>query len=470
MTQEEKTKRYDEVVNKLRCLLAQGVDPLITRADVQDFFPDFRESEDERIIKAQLDYWRSVGGKEWHGVPVQETIAWLEKQVDKPVDNLEPKFKVGDWIVFYEHHNSVYQVERIDNYRYYLRHYLGGSLSVHFDNEFIRAWTIQDAKDGDVLVTNSNIIFMFKYLDEGGTIAFRVSYTKNSGVYFPKLKERLCDQDVYPATQEQRELLFYKMKDAGYEFDFEKKELKKIKQKTVNKIEPKFHEGDWVVNKLGDSWHIDSFDKKNYQVSDGKGNYNYFPISKQDEMHLWTIADAKPGDVLAFKDDSYILLVKEVHNTIYGMRVSCYCHVLIGKFETVEYQIRVDGLYPATKEQRDLLFKKMKEAGWEWDAEKKELRKIEKQIEKPQVDGFDAELNALLKKYEHLSKEELAECLSFYLGVVQGEQKPEWTEEDEENFRDIMGAIHSVAYQTTEDEEARIEWLKSIKKRIEEQQ
>lgn len=43
--------------------------------------------------------------------------------------------------------------------------------------------------------------------------------------------------------------------------------------------------------------------------------------------------------------------------------------------------------------------------------------------------------------------------------------KPKWTEEDEENFRDIISAIHSVAYQTTEDEEARIEWLKSLKKR-----
>ena len=37
---------------------------------------------------------------------------------------------------------------------------------------------------------------------------------------------------------------------------------------------------------------------------------------------------------------------------------------------------------------------------------------------KEEVDGFDAELNALLKKYEYLPKEELAECLEFYLGVV----------------------------------------------------
>jgi hypothetical protein len=43
---------------------------------------------------------------------------------------------------------------------------------------------------------------------------------------------------------------------------------------------------------------------------------------------------------------------------------------------------------------------------------------LEKQGEKEEVDGFDAELNALLKKYEYLPKEELAECLEFYLGVV----------------------------------------------------
>lgn len=48
----------------------------------------------------------------------------------------------------------------------------------------------------------------------------------------------------------------------------------------------KFKVGDRVVNKFGDVWHIDSYDNKNYQVSDGKGNHNYFPIEKQDEMHL----------------------------------------------------------------------------------------------------------------------------------------------------------------------------------------
>jgi hypothetical protein len=44
--------------------------------------------------------------------------------------------------------------------------------------------------------------------------------------------------------------------------------------------------------------------------------------------------------------------------------------------------------------------------------------------------------------------------------------KSKWTDEDEENFRDIIGAIHRVAYQPTEDEEARIEYIKSLKQRI----
>lgn len=61
-------------------------------------FPELKESEDEKIRKAQLDYWRSVGGKEWHGVPVQKVIAWLEKQGEKKEINptLQEKERMDD--------------------------------------------------------------------------------------------------------------------------------------------------------------------------------------------------------------------------------------------------------------------------------------------------------------------------------------------------------------------------------------
>lgn len=58
------------------------------------------------------------------------------------------------------------------------------------------------------------------------------------------------------------------------------------KNKSIETVKPKFKVGDRVVNRFGDIWRIDSFDSKNYQVSNG-GKYCYFPIKKQDEMYLW---------------------------------------------------------------------------------------------------------------------------------------------------------------------------------------
>lgn len=155
-----------------------------------------------------------------------------------------------------------------------------------------------------------------------------------------------------------------------------KSALEAIKEEKVDN-EPKFKVGDWVVNKFGDSYHIDSLDKKNYQVSDGKGNYNYFPISQQDKMHLWTIKDAKDGDVLVGKDDRPFIFTGEFD--VQDDNPTAYCGInsddkfITGKGSHWTFK---DGIKPATKEQRDLLFQKMKEASYEWDADKKELKKL----------------------------------------------------------------------------------------------
>ena len=169
----------------------------------------------------------------------------------------------------------------------------------------------------------------------------------------------------------------------------DKSALEAIKEEKVDN-EPKFKVGDWVVNKFGDSFHIDSLDKKNYQVSNGKGNYNYFPISKQDEMHLWDIQDAKDGDVLSLswlEDKNLcekIIIFKKYHSDgVIGLYstpcVEGYGNTFKnGKMifnEKVPYYSKTwtCNLHPSTKEQRDFLFQKMKEAGYEWDADKKEL-------------------------------------------------------------------------------------------------
>ena len=84
MTQEQKAKAYDKVVNKLKRFIAQGVDPLITRADVQDFFSELKESEDEKmknwiLDELRLSYQWAAGDRD-RCEELLKAIAWLEKQ------------------------------------------------------------------------------------------------------------------------------------------------------------------------------------------------------------------------------------------------------------------------------------------------------------------------------------------------------------------------------------------------------
>ena len=96
-TIEDKAKAYDEVLNKLRHFIAKGVDPLITRADVQDFFPELAESEGEKVRKALLEMVHDTTGDElWvdYNVHKEEALSWLERQGEHA--NFLSKIQVGD--------------------------------------------------------------------------------------------------------------------------------------------------------------------------------------------------------------------------------------------------------------------------------------------------------------------------------------------------------------------------------------
>ena len=101
---EDKAKAYDEVISKLKGFMAQGVDPLITRADVQDFFPELKESEDEKIRKVLIDYFKrykeqeECGIKTFYGIPTDDILAWLEKQGEqKPFDYEDANIQQKDF-------------------------------------------------------------------------------------------------------------------------------------------------------------------------------------------------------------------------------------------------------------------------------------------------------------------------------------------------------------------------------------
>ena len=149
-----------------------------------------------------------------------------------------------------------------------------------------------------------------------------------------------------------------------------------LKIQLAPNVKPKFNVGEWITNSI-ETVQITGYDiDYGYQV-DYKGNLQHRDTDIiEKEYHLWTIADAMDGDVLAFDNDT-IVIFKDLYNST---TFHSYCHIEDGVFD-VNKDVLPDwwegkGFYPATKEQRDLLFQKMKEAGYQWDSEKKESVKI----------------------------------------------------------------------------------------------
>ena len=170
-----------------------------------------------------------------------------------------------------------------------------------------------------------------------------------------------------------------------------------IEQKP-DKVEPRFHEGDWVVYKNDICQIVKREEGCNKLVT-------VFGIEKElvnernlSTARLWTIQDVKDGDVLAYKDE--ISLYKhDIKNctkqeTTFGGFVYHCCYdgkrFIMDSLYSLTEQDKMD-IHPATKEQRDMLFQKMHEAGYEWDAEKKEVKKIGNE----EVNGEDYGIDGL---------------------------------------------------------------------------
>ena len=220
---EQKARAYDEALERAK-EVKDNVEV------VEYIFPELCESEDERIRKAIIEFFELQDDNTTYSlVPKKDILAWLEKQGEqKSSDKVEPKFKFGDWIAYYrdDYSREIIQIYDIRDGRYYFTDNVHFSWSVKECDEKSHLWTIQDAKEGDVLVHNS-IIFIFMGI-ENGIVKGICSGLSDTILNFGEPK---YDNDYCPATKEQRDALMKAMNEAGYTFDFEKKELKKIEQK-----------------------------------------------------------------------------------------------------------------------------------------------------------------------------------------------------------------------------------------------
>lgn len=168
-------------------------------------------------------------------------------------------------------------------------------------------------------------------------------------------------------------------------------------------IEPKskFKVWDWIVQ--NDNGTVSQI-TKTINGKDEYGEYRayehtngYFAACFENEFHLWTIQDAKDGDVLA-TDNGWTCIFKAFDGWVF----SSYCFMDSQKWfcefgsEAHTPDSKINGnIHPATKEQHELLFKKIKEAGYQWDSDNKELHKIQPHYD---ITNFHAGMPVLVRE------------------------------------------------------------------------
>lgn len=211
-------------------------------------------------------------------------------------------------------------------------------------------------------------------------------------------------------------------------------------QKPADKVEPKFHVGVWITNSI-ETVQITGYDiDYGYQV-DYKGNLQHRDTDIiEKEYHLWNIQDAKDGDILACNNDILSICIFSHFDGINNKYASFLCHCGL-EGEGLGQELNINGYHddstgyvPATKEQRDLLFQKIKEAGYEWDADKKELSRIYSIL------GQAADEHAFSNTCRLIGDKECVE-LQDYLKSLIPQSKLEWSEEDEQTYFKSVEAL-----------------------------
>ena len=222
------------------------------RVMLKEMFPELAMSDDKKSKNWILEYLYDglrKSDEQFKG-QFKAAITWLEKQGDtdpcsdctndkgcvtceydvlreatpQPTNKVEPKFKVGDWIT--EGYN-LWRIIGIKQLEYILQSPAVNDYIPFVDKTF-HLWTIHDAKDGDLIYVSTELkgIQAIFHKFENGIIYFHCSLCSDftQGGYMPIRNVEL----VNPLLQTQHQRFFQKMQEAGYQWDAEKKELKKI--------------------------------------------------------------------------------------------------------------------------------------------------------------------------------------------------------------------------------------------------
>lgn len=379
-------KKYKEALCWMR-----SVYPTMTGAakeDAEHYFPELKESEDDRMVRkivAALSYYRNEGCMSQ--TECDECKLWLKKQGEH--SNFRNKILIGDRVTRNED-GMLVNLSQLD--RVAKKHNITGIGSKN-----------AQGKLGE----------MIKNLK-------------------PAIEMKSPEESLGISSKEYNEIV---------------NECLYGEQKPADKAELKFHEGDWITNSKLLVGQITSFDGEYYRyMCDGLEQPLH--ISNAHKWHLWTIKDAKDGDVLA---DNYGIYIFNCFDSLDDKLFICkYAYNYSRKvFEVGEMLCSKTDVYPATKEQRDTLMKAMADAGYTFNFEKKELKKIE----------FNPD--DLIEESYKQQADDLIDMVT---------EKSAWSEDDENRINRLIAYFEDKESFTAEDDVVYANWLESLKNRIQPKQ
>lgn len=377
LTIAEKAQRYDEAIKKIKYVMEHDVQPVLNKEDLQEIFPELTESDDEKIRKGII---RCVKGNMPDNDFRKKYIAWLEKQ--KSVEEIVERCK-----------KSWYNEGKID----------GKFEGIADDVKYQQGWHDALEKQGEQKLT----LPKWKYKKDDAPL-LRDSLILNRYGRVVKAVSGAMVSDAWVL-----------------DYDELAKLPKEEKANNSNKVKSKFNEGEWITNGQL-TCKVLTVTGKSYDLHLYNDDYCHFETDIQSidkDYHLWTIADAKDGDVLVASDGSiFIFAGVDVCACKYYVALTTDNYVKINKEAEGGYWETSRAVHPATKEQRDILKKAMNDAGWQFDFERKELKKIE--------------------------------------------SNPAWSEEDEQRIKKVMHIISCDGRISNEECKSIFDWLKSLKDRV----
>lgn len=340
-------KKYKEALEKARYYHSK--DYMLINSAIENIFPEFKENKGEKIRKLLIRLFTSNTNEKFDDVTTEEIIAWLEKQ--------NPNANKEYWRGYRE---GKQEEQKEINLAEILKHY--PKETELYSPLYGKLWLAKvDEK-------NETITCYKHHLEEGCTRA--VLEQEDTVSFYSNGTTGLPDFNISKDCM----LFLYNIEKQGEPKHTDRAESKSeiIKDKWYICTCTTCTEDSRIWFKKGSAYLGNDILKHDLDL-------RFEPNDYQDYFRIWTIHDAKDGDVLAVEPiRRYKFPFIAIHKN-YGLNFfNSYCSIgFDGKFYEANTGHALDDIHPATKEQHDLLFQKMNEAGYEWDAKKKELKKIE---------------------------------------------------------------------------------------------